>query len=172
MKSENPLLKWSTWTIMQTIPSVTFFEDKDDVNNGLRTGFEWQIIPLSYSFSANPYISNIGLFYIRPVKRFSGSVELYFQPEYIFGGFRYSSIKRFMFKSGIRIVFPVAQKGEYLSLSVGTGLNYQRLSAGGLKNTPTIETAVYSFFGMLGLKFNYNPNAISKYSFGLYIKYY
>jgi len=172
IKSPVPILNWSTWLILQTVPSVTFYQDKGNSNSTLRTGFQWQIIPLSYTFSTNKYLSHFNSFFIRPVKRFTGSAELYFQPEYVFGGFKYLQLKKYMFKSGVRCIFPVAQQGEYLAFSIGGGYNYQSFISGENKSSPTIEAAVYSLFGMLGLKCNYNPNAISKYSFGLYIKYY
>ncbi len=172
VKDQNPLLKWSTWAILQALPSVTFYQDDNGSNNGLRTGFQWQVVPLSYTFNTNKYLSHFSFFYLQPVKRFTGSAELYFQPEYIFGGFKNADIKRFMFKSGIRSIFPLAQRGEYLAFSIGAGLSYQRTNTDEIKNTPTLEAGIYSFFGMLGLKFNYNPRAPSKYSFGLYIKYF
>ncbi len=172
MKEQNPVLKWSTWAILQALPSVTFYQDNNNSHTGLRTGFQWQVVPLSYTYNTNKYLSHFNFFYLQPVKRFTGSAELYFQPEYIFGGFKNALIKRFMFKSGVRSIFPVAQKGEYLAFSIGAGLSYQRMSTDEIKKTPTIEAGIYSFFGMLGLKFNYNLRAPSKYCFGLYIKYF
>ena len=172
VKTPEPLLKWTTWGLLQALPSVNFYEDRNIKNTALRRGFEWQVTPLSYSFNTNKYISHFSFFFIRPVKRFTGSAELFFQPEYVFGGFKYLSIKRFMFKSGVRAVFPLAHGGEYLSFSLGTGINYQKKLAGCTKITPTYEACMYSFFGMMGLKFNYNPNSEGRYSFGLYIKYY
>ena len=172
VKEENPFLKWSSWIVLQTLPSVTFYEDNNATNKSIRTGFEWQVVPLSYTFCTNRYLSHLNFFYLQPVKRFTGSAELYFQPEYVFGGFKNAPIKRFLFKSGVRSIFPVAQKGEYLAFSIGAGVSYQRTISNDIKYNPTLEAGVYSFFGMLGLKFNYNINAPSKYSFGIYIKYF
>lgn len=154
------------------MPSVTYYEDRGENNSRLKLGLQWQITPVSYSFNTNKYVSNFNFFFIRPVKRFSGSVELFFQPEYIPGEFKYSDLKKFMFKSGARVVLPLWQKGEYLSFSLGAGYNYQKMESGEIKNGVTYETGLYSFFGMLGIKFNYNTNSLSRYNIGMYFKYY
>lgn len=164
--------KWATWGLLQTAPSVTFFEDRNESNSRLKFGLQWQITPLSYSFNSNKYVSKFNFFFIRPVKRFSGSVEFFIEPEFIPGGFKYSDLKKFMFKSGGRVVLPLWQKGEYLSFSLGTGYNYQKKNSGEVKNGMTYEAGLYSFFGLLGIKFNYNTNSESRYNFGLYFKYY
>lgn len=172
LKSRNELLKWSTWAALQTVPSINFFEDRNENNFALKFGLQWQVIPFSYSFNANKYVSKLNFFFIQPVKRYSGSAELFFQPEYITGDFKYAGLKKFMFKCGARAVLPVIQKGEYLSFSFGTGYYNQRTVHNMNIDGITYEAAIYSFFGMLGLKFNYNQNAVSRYSFGLYFKYY
>lgn len=171
-KSDNEFLKWTTWSLLQALPSIIYFEDRNETFSGLKFGLQWQVIPFSYSFNVNKYVSNFNFFYIKPSKRFSGSVELYFQPEYVTGDFKYSELKKFMFKSGVRVNFPLAHKGEYLSFSLGSGYCYQKTNSNELKDGITYEAALYSFFGMLGLKFNYNPGLASRYNIGMYIKYY
>jgi len=172
VKSGSEFLKWSTWAALQTVPSITFFEDRNENNSALKFGLQWQVIPFSYSFNANKYVSNLNFFFIQPVKRYSGSAEVFFQPEYITGDFKYAGLKKFMFKSGARLVFPIFQKGEYLSFSLGAGYYNQRTNQNIIIDGITYEAAIYSFYGMLGLKFNYNQKAVSRYSFGLYFKYY
>ncbi len=172
VKSANEFWKWTTWGLLQGVPSVTLYEDRDESHSKLRLGFQWQVVPVSYSFNANKYVSNINFFFINPVKRFSGSVEAFFEPEFIPGGFKYSDLNKFMFKSGARLVLPLWQKGEYLSFSLGGGYSYQKRISSGIKNGATYEAAVYSFFGMIGIKFNYNANAVSRYNIGIYFKYY
>ncbi|MGH2575849.1 MAG: hypothetical protein ACRDFC_09145 [Ignavibacteria bacterium] len=172
IKSNNEFWKWTTWTILQTVPSITYFEDRNEKESRLKFGLEWQIIPFAYSFNSNKYVSKLQFFYIKPPKRFSGSAELFFQPQYVTGEFKYSPLKKFMFKSGMRLIFPVAQRGEYLSFSLGLGYYYQKTLSGERVDGMTYEAAVYTFFGMLGLKFNYNQNAQSRYNIGLYFKYY
>jgi hypothetical protein len=172
VKSHTKFWKWTTWTLLQAIPSVSYFEDRNQNNTRLKFGLQWQVIPFSYTFRVNKYLSNLNFFFIRPVKRFSGSAELFFEPDYITGDFKYADLKKFMFQSGVRTILPAAQDGEYLAFSLGAGYYYQRLKTSELKDGMTIEGGVYSFFGMLGLKFNYNVNAPSRYVISLYIKYY
>ncbi len=77
-----------------------------------------------------------------------------------------------MFKTGGRIIIPAAQRGEYLAFSIGAGYFNQKTNDNIINDGITYEAGVYSFFGMLGLKFNYNQKGISRYNFGLYLKYY
>jgi hypothetical protein len=172
LKDENALLKWGSWALLQAIPSPVFFEDRDADNSSLKFGLEWQVIPFSYSFNANKYVSNLNFFHIKPVKRFTGSAEIFFEPSLVLGDFKYASLKKIMYKSGARIVLPIAQRGEYLAISFGAGYYSQKNYSGKLTDGVTYEGAIYSFFGMLGLKFNYNQNAVSRFNIGLYIKYY
>src|SRR5258706_6870434 len=172
VKIKNPVLKWTSWALLQLIPSVTFFDDKNENNSGLKFGLEWQIIPFSYAFNTNKYVSKTSFFYINPTKRFAGSVEAFFEPDYVTGNFKYSNLKKFMFKTGGRFVVPAGQRGEYLAFSIGAGYYNQKTTDNNTVDGITYEAAVYSFFGMLGLKFNYNQNGNSRYNIGLYLKYY
>jgi len=172
LKDENFLLKWSSWALIQAIPSPTFFEDRNETNSALKFGLEWQVIPVSYSFSHNKYVSPLSFFHIKPVKRFSGSAEVFYEPSLITGNYKYSMLKKFSSKLGARFIIPVAQRGEYLALSFGAGYYQQNRITGEKIEGVTYEAGVYSVFGMLGLKFNYNQNADSRYNIGLYIKYY
>lgn len=176
LKNENFALKWGSWLLLQTIPSPGFYEDRSEINignnsSGIKFGFSWQVTPISYSWNANEYVSNFSFFHIKPVKRFSGSGELFFEPVIIPGGFNKNNLNKFMFKTGIRLVFPVFHGGEYMSVSLGSGY-YEQRSDIQKHSGITYEAGIYSFFGMLGLKFNYNQNALSRYNIGLYIKYY
>jgi hypothetical protein len=166
------LLKWSSWALLQALPSITYFEDRNETSSSVKFGLEWQVIPLAYSFHTNKYISNFSAFYINPVKRFTGSAELFFEPAYVTGSFKYADMKKFSYKTGARVVIPAAQRGEYLAFSFGAGYYSQRTLNNILVDGLTYEAAVYSFFGMLGLKFNYNQKGISRYNISLYLKYY
>ncbi|MCI0449520.1 MAG: hypothetical protein L0Y79_07015 [Chlorobi bacterium] len=172
LKSANEVWKWTTWTLLQAIPSPTYFDDRGEDNSKLKFGLEWQVIPFSYSFNTNKYVSKLNFFYIIPAKRFSGSAELFFEPSYIPGGFKYSELKKFMYKAGARIVFPVSHKGEYFAFSFGAGYYSQKTVSGELVDGPTYEACAYTLFGMLGLKFNYNQKSSSRYNFGIYFKYF
>ena len=172
VKFKNPVLKWTSWTLLQLLPSITFFDDNNENNSRLNFGLEWQVIPFSYAFNTNKYVSAASFFYINPTKRFAGSVEAFFEPEYATGSFKYSNLKNFMYKTGGRFVMPAAQRGEYLAFSIGAGYYSQKTIDNKIVDGITYEAGIYSFFGMLGLKFNYNQNGNSRYNFGLYLKYY
>ena len=45
---EEPIVKWTTWAILQALPSPVFFEDNGNGNHGTEFGFEWQVTPLSF----------------------------------------------------------------------------------------------------------------------------
>ena len=171
-KTKNLFLKWTTWAILQAIPSPTYFEDRDDINSKLKFGLEWQVIPVNYSFNANKYVSNLSVFFINPVKRFSGSVEAFFEPSLIIDDYKYAELKKFMFKTGARVVLPIAHNGEYLAFSLGAGYYRQNSVLDKIYDGLTYEAAVYTLSGMIGLKFNYNQNAVSRYNAGIYFKYY
>ncbi len=172
LKDENTLIKWGSWALLQAIPSPTYFEDRNQTSSRLKFGLEWQVIPFSYSFNANKYVSPVNFFFMKPSKRFSGSAEIFFEPAITLGDFKYADLNKFTYKTGARIVLPVAHRGEYMAISFGAGYYSQKTGAGKLIDGVTYEAAVYSLFGMLGLKFNYNQNAVSRFSFGLYVKYY
>lgn len=171
-KRENPIVKGITWTLLQTIPSPTLFEDRGENGSGIEFGLEWQVIPYSYTFKPNKLLSHHNFFYIKPVKRFSGSIELFFTPQYVTGSWDNTSLKKFMFNTGGRIIFPLAQRGEYLSFSLGAGYHRQTQIDGTVKDGLMYEAGIYSVFGMAGLKFDYKANAFSRYNISLYIKYY
>ena len=171
LKDENFFIKWGSWAILQAIPSPTLLEDRDENVSKIRFALEWQVIPLSYSFNTNRYVSNFNFLHIKPNKRFSGSLETFFEPVFVPGGFNHNSLEKFMYKTGLRVVIPVFHKGEYLSFSLGAGY-YSQKSVLEHYEGVTYEAGIYSFYGMMGLKFNYNQKALSRYSLSLYIKYY
>ncbi|MBE2219350.1 MAG: hypothetical protein IAE90_14155 [Ignavibacteria bacterium] len=171
LKDENPLIKWTSWALLQAIPSPGFYEDRNEKESSVRFGLSWQVIPVSFSFNANKYVSKFSFLHIKPNKRFSGSAEAFFEPAIIPGGFKRNDLEKFSYKSGLRMVIPISHRGEYLSFSLGAGY-YMQSSPTKKYEGVTYEAGLYSFFGMMGLKFNYNQNAQSRYNFGLYIKYY
>jgi hypothetical protein len=169
---EEPIVKWTTWAFLQALPSPVFFEDNANGKHGVEFGFEWQVTPLSFTFNPNKYLNHFNAFYIKPVKRFSGSAELFFTPQLAAGSFENAKIKNYMYNTGARIIFPLAQGGEYLSFSLGAGYYSQQNEFNSKIDGLMYEAGLYSAFGMLGLKFVYKQNAISKYNIGIYLKYY
>ncbi|MCB0727799.1 MAG: hypothetical protein KDD00_10070, partial [Ignavibacteriae bacterium] len=39
----NKFTEWTTWTLLQTIPSPTFYQDRNDSDSRLQFGFRWHI---------------------------------------------------------------------------------------------------------------------------------
>jgi len=169
---EKPFIKYTSWAAMQLLPSPVFFEDKGNGKSGTEFGFEWQVTPLSYTFSTNKYLNHFSVLMIKPVKKFTGSAELFFTPQYALNSFDYSKMQRYMYNTGARIYFPVAQGGEYLSLSLGAGYYSQKNEDNSKVDGIMYEAGIYSVFGMFGIKFAYKQNAVSKYNIGFYLKYY
>lgn len=169
---EKPLLKYSSWGLMQMLPSPVFFEDNGNGNTGREFGFEWQVTPLSFTFKPNKYLNNFSVLMIKPVKKFTGSAELFFTPQFALSSFDNSRLKRYMYNAGARVYFPLAQGGEYLSFSLGAGYYSQKNEFNSKYDGVMYEAGIYSVFGMFGLKFAYKQNALSKYNVGFYLKYY
>jgi hypothetical protein len=172
LKSATVPVKWISWTLLQGLPSPGYYADNDGMNKSLRFTLSWQVIPLSYSFSSNKYLTNWSFFYIKPVKRFSGSAEMFFEPTVATGDYKYSRLRRFQWNSGARVVIPLVQRGEYLCFSLGLAYYNQKSLNGELNHGISYEAGIYSFFGMSGLKFNYYSGSSSRYSLKLYLKYY
>jgi hypothetical protein len=80
-REENSSKKYIYWGIMQLIPSPTFFNDGNDVNNRIRFGFKWNITPVNFSFRTNKFVSPVQFFIINPVRRFTGSAEIFVYKE-------------------------------------------------------------------------------------------
>ena len=169
---EKPFIKYTSWAVMQLLPSPVFFEDNGSNKYGTEFGFEWQVTPLSYTFKPNKYLNHLSVLMIKPVKKFTGSAELFFTPQYALGSFDFSKAQRYLYNTGARVYFPLAQGGEYLSFSLGAGYYSQKNEYNSKVDGIMYEAGVYSVFGMFGLKFAYKQNAISKYNLGFYLKYY
>ena len=169
---ENIFIKYPSWALMQLIPSPVFFEDNGNGRHGTEFGFEWQVTPLSYTFKPNKYLGHFSVLMVKPVKKFSGSAEIFFTPQFVTGGFDNTKAKRYMYNTGARVYFPLAQGGEYLSFSLGAGYYSQKNEFNSKVEGIMYEAGLYSVFGMFGLKFAYKQNALSKYNIGFYIKYY
>jgi hypothetical protein len=169
---EKPLLKYTSWAVLQLLPSPVFFDDNGNGNHGTEFGFEWQVTPLSYTFNPNKYLNHFSTLIIKPVKKFTGSAEIFFTPQYALSSFDNSRMQRYMYNTGARVYLPLIQGGEYLGISLGGGYYSQKNEHSGKVDGVMYEAGIYSVFGMFGLKFAYKQNAISKYNLGFYLKYY
>jgi hypothetical protein len=170
--SGNEVLKWTTWAAVQAIPSITYFDDNNGTDSRLQFGLRWHIVPLNYSFNANKLVSPVQLFKVNPVRRLGGSLEAFVQPEWTTKNYELADLKRFSLSTGVRAFIPVIESGEYLALSVGGKYSFRRSKGGVEENTPALELGAYTFFGILGIQFNYNLKTPGRYNIGLYVKYY
>lgn len=168
---EKPFLKYLSWALYQAIPSPVVYEDSGGTGCTARAGLRWQIIPVNYSFSANRFMSKAQFFFINPVRRFAGSMELFLQPEFALTEFDHSRLKRFWVSAGFRVIIPVVNYGELLSASLGVKANFQGARQGGAENYLGLEAGFY-LYGMLGIQANLNFRGGNRFSLGLYLKYY
>jgi hypothetical protein len=165
-------LEWTTWTLIQSVPSPVFFQDKNDIDSRLQFGLRWQITPFSYCFNVNKLVSPVSSLKVNPIRRHSGSVEILAEPEWTTSDYRYSDFNRFGLSSGIRGYFPLREYGEYLSASFALKYNIHKNKTELENNYYGIEAGFYSFFGIIGLKFNYNFSSDSKFNVSLNLKYF
>ena len=164
--------KYVTWTAMQLIPSPVFFQDQNEDNARVIFGLRWQVTPINIAFKTNKYVSPVQFFMINPVRRFTGSVEMFVQPEWTTTGFRYSNLNRFGISIGSRVILPIQGEGENLSASIGGKYNYREDFYSDKNSYLGVEAGLYFFYGLMGVQFNYNFDSKTKYNIGLYIKYF
>lgn len=165
---ERKTVKYLSWSIVQLIPSPVFEQDADNSNSRMQFALRWQVIPVNLSFHSNKYTSPVQFFMINPVRRFTGSVEMFVQPEVSTSGYKYSGYDKFGVSSGVRFVLPWKGEGENLSYSIGGKVNFRRP----VSPFYSIELGVYAIYSMLGLQVNYNFIPNNKINVGIFIKYF
>jgi hypothetical protein len=129
------------WFLTQLIPSPEIAAGV----NGAAFGLRWQVVPFLVSFGIDRRLSPFRAFVVEPLVRTSGSLELFVAPEYLALDERLSS--RFGFRAGVRAHFPIIEKGDYLSLSLGTA--YVRFGA---SESASYQFGAYLLFGFLGFE--------------------
>ena len=164
--------KYINWGLLQLIPSPLFVSDANNDNARIQLGLQWQIIPLNYSFRANKFVSPLQSFMISPVRRFTGSAELFVQPEIVTSGFKYSGFNSFALNTGVRLIIPVQELGENISASLGAKYTFRKNDVKGDNGYPGIEAGIYFFGGMIGFQFVKNFNTNNKFSAAFYLKYF
>jgi hypothetical protein len=164
--------KYLSWGILQTIPSPVLFQDSNDKEARVIFGLRWQITPVNISFRSNRFDSPFQFFMINPVRKFTGSVELFLQPELASDEFEYSSLSRFGLGAGSRLIIPISGDGQNISASIGGKYNYRKDFSGGSDHYFGIETGIYFIYGILGIQFNYNFDKKTKYNIGIYFKFF
>ncbi len=163
---------YTSWVLFQVVPTPVIYQDADNFNSKVQYGLRWQVIPLNISFRTNKYNSPFQFFKINPVRRFTGSMDIFVQPEWTLSGFKYAKLARFGISAGSRIILPVKGDGEKVSVSFGGKYNYRKDLAGNKDGFWGIEAGIYALFGFVGLQFNYNFDDRSKYNIGFYFKYF
>lgn len=169
---ENKKAEIVQWTILQLLPNPALYQDSDGKNARIQFGFKWNIIPLSFSFNPNNYVSPVQSFFIYPARRFSGSIELFVQPELATSSFNYANLSVFGLTAGPRIVLPIIQKGENLAFSIGGKYTYRKNFNGGKNYYYGVEAGIYVIGGILGLQYTQNFNTNTKFNINLYLKYF
>ncbi|MFC2092258.1 hypothetical protein ACFLSV_00020 [Bacteroidota bacterium] len=169
---ENKAKKYITWSLLQLIPSPTFYQDSYGDGVRIRFGFKWNITPINISFNPNKYVSPVQMFMISPIRRFTGSAELFVQPELATSSFEYSNLSVFGLSIGSRVILPIYEKGENLSFSLGGKYTYRKNFLEGKNYYYGAEAGLYFFAGMIGLQYTHNFETKTKYNISFYIKYF
>lgn len=133
------------WLLTQLVPSPELAGGR---HAGPRFGLRWQVTPLLYSWGIHRGLSPWRFLVAEPPVRESGSMELYFTPEY-FPGFDSSQNfgHRLMARAGVRTYLPLVAHGEYLSCSVGASYFYFDQQSGA-----AFEGGLYTLFGTVGVQ--------------------
>lgn len=144
------------WLALQLLPSpeVALGRQKTigvdgAVDRGVSTtwGLRWQATPLLWSFGVHRAQPRWRTFVVDPIARHSGSIELSTSFEYVAG-----DIDRVLVRPGIRTYLPVAQRGEYLSVSLGTSV-YAFESA----LRVAYDVGAYTLGGLFGVQLTLAP---------------
>lgn len=110
-------------------------------------GLRWMATPVLWSWGTNRRVSRWRSFVVDPLARNSGSLELDLSFEYLWG-----HVDRALVRPGVKATFPLVQRGEYLSFSLGT-------STYTYDQTPRVayDAGLYFLFGILGAEVSIAP---------------
>lgn len=139
------------WFLTQLVPSP---ELAGGAHAGPRFGLRWQVTPLLWSWGIHRGLSPWRFLVAEPLVRQSGSIELYFSPEYFPGwesslGFGH----QLMARTGVRTYLPLVAHGEYLSASIGASYFYFDQKSGA-----AFEAGLYALFGVVGIQITASPS--------------
>jgi hypothetical protein len=134
------------WLVTQAVPSPEWILG----GSGSRFALRWQITPLLYTFALRRELSPWRSFVVEPLARHGGSLELYLSPEYVMSGKRF---ERLMPRLGARAYFPIVERGDVVSMSLGTSYFSYRTDAG-----VAFEGGFYVLAGVLGAQFAWSPS--------------
>ena len=112
------------WMMLQLLPSPelvvgqvreTNATGASELTTKSAFGLRWQVTPIVWSWGVNRHVSRWRFLVVDPLARHSGSLEVPLNLEYVFG-----YVDRFLVRPGVRAYFPLVERGEYLSASIGT----------------------------------------------------
>lgn len=150
------------WAASQLIPSPEWVTSTDRLKFGMR----WQVTPVLFSFGINKKLSPWRYFIAEPLVRQSGSVELFFTPEYL--NLEDKLKNKWLFRGGARAYIPLWQRGEYLSASLAA--SYFNFNG---NNGLSYEAGIYLFAGILGFQTTYSPSFTnSEWIFTIRLRYF
>jgi hypothetical protein len=136
------------WAISQLAPSPEIAYGEAVARFGMR----WQLTPLLYSFGINRRLSPWRVAIVEPLVRQSGSIELFFSPEYLVRGPTFWD--GWLWRAGVRTYVPVIERGDYLSVSFGTSF-YEFAARTGV----SYEIGAYALFGIVGAQITLAPRS-------------
>ena len=134
------------WLATQLLPSPEIAVGEGHAHFGMR----WQVTPLLYSWGMNRKLSPWRVLIAEPNARQSGSIEAYLSPELI--DIEGAFADRWLLRPGVRAYFPLLQRGDYLSMSVGS--SFQRFQE---RSSAAFEGGIYALYGLFGVQLSYAP---------------
>ena len=135
----------AAWAVTQLVPSPEVSIGGHGAPRGAHFGLRWQVTPLLYSWGVNRRASPWRAFIAEPVVRNSGSAELFVSPEW------WASEQDVSLRPGARLYFPLVQRGDNLSWSIGTSYSTHGRGAAGY------ELGLYTLYGVFGLQVTVSP---------------
>src|SRR5690606_16058927 len=103
------------WLVAQLVPNPALALGA----SGAHLRLSWQLSPVLYSLFMDPRLSPWRFFIAEPIVRHAGSIELLLSPEYVSA--RGQLGQRWGYRALVRSTLGLIQRGDYLSMSLGTG---------------------------------------------------
>jgi len=121
---------------------------QESVETAAAFGLRWQITPVLWSWGVNRHVNRWRFFVVDPLARSAGSIAFDTSFEYLFG-----HVSRVLVRPGVHATFPLVERGEYLSASIGTS-TYQYDDT----TRVSYDVGLYFLYGILGAQVSYAPN--------------
>lgn len=126
------------WIAAQAVPSPE--------HTGRSFGLRWQVTPFLYSWGIHRNAPRRWrAFVVEPSMRHSGSIEVFGSPEWL-------RDRGWLGRAGVRSYFPISDRGEAFSISIGTHAWFDQGKVGS-----AVELGGYVLFGLFGLQLTHSP---------------